>query len=244
MTVITYLDLLTEQECLEVRSVVYELKKLWQPRNINSTFFTLGSTAYQDAFGYGASIYYGKAKLFNPILFKHFEWLYKRLSELLAKELGEPACYQQKFALPGFHIFLTPESDLSKHYLKYSLEEERCLAHSDEQYKLLDWESFGGCNSCKTISFTLAITLPHFGGGLDVWDFNSKDRSGLSEPEFRQILCSREKTFYPYQLGKVAIHSGLFFHQIAPIQKIHVGDERITLQGHGLFCQGTWHLYW
>jgi hypothetical protein len=40
------------------------------------------------------------------------------------------------------------------------------------------------------------------------------------------------------------LHSGHILHQIAPVAETDPEDERITLQGHGLYCAGTWFLYW
>lgn len=97
---------LTEEECLKVQSVIYDLKKFWS-RKASARFYTLGTASYIDAATQDKArqFYYGKAKFLNPILRERFNWLYKRLSDTLAKELGKPTCYRKTFALPGFHIF-------------------------------------------------------------------------------------------------------------------------------------------
>jgi hypothetical protein len=45
-------------------------------------------------------------------------------------------------------------------------------------------------------------------------------------------------------VGGMALHSGFNYHQVAPMQNAQPDDVRITFQGHGLFCQGSWQLYW
>jgi hypothetical protein len=32
--------------------------------------------------------------------------------------------------------------------------------------------------------------------------------------------------------------------QIAAVDRAYPDDERITLQGHGLYCDGAWTIYW
>jgi hypothetical protein len=244
---INYTDFLTEDECLDVHSVIYELKKFWQYRDNTYTYSTLGSPSSCDAHHYGFSSYCAKANLFNPILYKHFGWLYQKLSETLTLELDEPVCYQQKFSLPGFHIFTEPKVNLNPILGYYALSPEeldRDRAHTDQQHKLLDWTFLGEINSCKSFSFTVAIALPESGGGLDVWNLSSEEVVGLSNTEVHQLLCSRERFFFPYQAGQLVFHSGLFYHQVPLRHSLQDGDERITLQGHGLFSQGMWHLYW
>jgi hypothetical protein len=48
----------------------------------------------------------------------------------------------------------------------------------------------------------------------------------------------------PYTVGRVVVHSGHLLHQAAGVTKVAVTDERITLQGHGVFADGAWRLYW
>ena len=72
--------------------------------------------------------------------------------------------------------------------------------------------------------------------------------AGISEEEMRQRMHSMKKNFtahyHAYEVGKLALSSGLYVHQAAPGRNLQLDDERITLQGHGIFYQGTWQLYW
>lgn len=223
---------LAEEECLEISSRVYELKKIWHTR---ANFYTLGAASYLDAASQdnGNLSYYGKAKLFNPILREQFAWLYDRLSHTLAKELGQPVCYRSTLALPGFHIFPVPKNSYRG----------GGGMHLDLQYKSLNWEPSAEIDFDNPISFTLPIALPEFGGGLNISDLRPSDLNGLSFEERTQVL-DKSKKHYPYKLGYMTIHRGLFYHGIAAKQNNSGETDRITLQGHGLLCQDTWHLYW
>ena len=55
---------------------------------------------------------------------------------------------------------------------------------------------------------------------------------------------SRTRTFHPYTPGVLMLHSGHTLHQIAAVDKAYPDDERITLQAHGLHCDGGWTIYW
>ena len=59
-----------------------------------------------------------------------------------------------------------------------------------------------------------------------------------------EIAQSRTRTFHPYTPGVLMLHSGHTLHQIAAVDQAYPDDERITLQGHGLYCDGAWTIYW
>ncbi|MBC1224358.1 hypothetical protein GNF10_27250 [Nostoc sp. UCD121] len=231
---ITNVPFMTEEECLTIYTAIYELKKMWSRRHENK--YTLGAASYIDANTniYPYVSYYGKAKLFNPILQEHFGWLYQRLGDILSKELKNNICYQDNLALPGFHIFISGPK---------SIDREKSL-HVDFQGKFLKWDSSESINFHEPISFTLAIKLPECGGGLDVLDMRYEEYIKLSPKEQKQIFNSDLVKIYPYKLGDLLIRSGNIFHEVAAMPHIQLGEERITLQGHGLLCQDTWYLYW
>lgn len=231
---ITNIPLLLEKQCLKVYTGIYKIKKMWCRRHENK--YTLGAASYLDA---NTNIdplisYYGKAKLFNPILRENFDWLYQKLADTLTKELGKYTCYQETFALPGFHIFFSGPKNINL----------QKFLHVDFQGKLLKWDFPESIDFNESISFTLAIKLPQCGGGLDVLDMRYEDYIKLSKEEQVQIFSSKHVKFYPYKLGDLLIRSGNIFHEIAPMPNIQPGEERITLQGHGLFYKDTWYLYW
>lgn len=230
---ISSLSVLTLAECQEIRSLVYTLKECWLQRNPFVPFYTLGAASYIDA-AKNQQDYYRKAQQYNPILRDRLEWLYKRLAETIAQFLKAPTSYQHSLALPGFHIYLACKL----------FEQPIASIHCDLQYKLVNWESPNQTDFTQPISFTLAISLPKFGGGLNIWEVRHQEIMEIPRSEIQQLIKSRAKRFYPYQVGQLIIHSGHTIHQAAPAKNIQPDDERITVQGHGIFSQGSWQLYW
>ena len=148
------------------------------------------------------------------------------------QQLNAPTCYSDNLALPGFHIFL----------FHPAFEQSTAKLHRDLQYRQHQWHEDQENN--RHISFTLALKLPKFGGGMNIWDLHHREVDKLSQTKMESLALSRKKEFYPYQLGKLALHSGHFVHQIAPGKNMQPDDQRITLQGHGTCDRGVWHLYW
>ena len=227
------LNLLTPLECEQTVTTIERLKSWWIPQKPGLPFYSLGSGSYFHA---GASqllenSYHTQLKQYNPLLQKHFAWFYRRLAETLARYLDAPICYPEHLALPGFHIILAHPTF------------ERPLAdiHLDLQHQQHQWHD--GYHR-QHISFTLAVQLPQFGAGMNYWNLHYDELEGRSLGEMKQMTQTRQKQFFPYQLGKLVLHSGLFAHQIAPFVEIQPDDLRITLQGHGTCDRGVWHLYW
>ena len=112
------------------------------------------------------------------------------------------------------------------------------------QYQTQDWDGFKSVDFNRPISFTLAVALPKYGGGLSVWDVWHEEMVGRSPEEIKALIKSRERKHHAYRVGHMVLHSGHMVHQIAPMVNAQPDDERITLQGHGLLCDGTWRVYW
>jgi hypothetical protein len=224
------LPLFSPAECQVVRSTVIKLRASWFQRTPLLPFYTLGAASYLDAQENEAK-YIERACLYNPVLQEHFGWLYERLADSLARRLGAPATYGPNVALPGFHVFLAHPA-----YMKVP-----SSIHVDSQYQNLNWS--WAHKVSQPISFTVAISLPNEGSGINFWRLSGADLAGLPQEEVNRML--REKrTFFPYAIGCLHLHFGHLIHQVATPKQLLKGDERITLQGHGLLCDGTWQLYW
>lgn len=233
---ITSLQLLSPEECTRLDGTIKELRDCWIQRgNPQTSFFTLGAASYLD----DPAEYPAVARRLNPLLIERFGWVYERLVDLLGRRLRAPVTFAEGLGHPGFHIwgtssiFTTPVASV----------------HFDLQY-LRTWpENAPGVDFDRPLSFTLAIRLPQRGGGLNIWDV-TYDRY----VQFRRRLDARlvpadlavllPPMRHPYTVGAVAMHSGLMLHQIGEIDQVFPGDERITLQGHALWCRGAWQLYW
>lgn len=182
MSVLKYIDLLRETECLEVRSQIHSMINLWEQLEPMLPFYILGSPIYKEGKLDNLTFYNNKVKLFNPIMREHFGWLYQRLSNALAKEFGEPACYRETLALPGFHILIWHDD--------YKLHPSWGIGsppHCDRQYKLLNSEILKEINLDKVITFTLSITMANTNCGLDIWDLHTTEVIGLSQTEINEL---------------------------------------------------------
>ncbi len=226
------LPLLSASACQQIRTELYAMQSAWIRRNPYLPFYTLGVASYLDA-AKDVQTYYQKAQNYNALLLARFSGLYQQLGEALADYLAAPISYNPAFALPGFHIY------------QFCVVFEQAIAsvHVDSQYQHLDWPQ-PTTDFTAPISFTLTISLPESGGGLNVWDIHHAELADLAAAELLQLTQTREKVFYPYQVGTLIIHSGWALHQAAPAHHLQPKDDRITLQGHGLFSQGQWQLYW
>jgi hypothetical protein len=233
VSLITERPLLTAEECRKVRDDVHALNKFWQPlkRDLRITHYSLGTPSYIG--GENPAIYAAQARLLNPLLQARFAWLYGRLAEGLSSELGEPTAYRPTFSLPGFHIYVR----------RSGLTAEGGCIHHDGQYRLLDWAPDAEFD--RPISYTLPVTLPRTGGGLNYWDlFRSEIKTGVKREDLEPILRTREQRHHRYGVGRLVVQWGEFFHQIAGTVDPQDDDERITLQGHAVRCGSEWILYW
>jgi hypothetical protein len=193
--------------------------------------YTLGAASYLDAHPDEAP-YRRAAALYDPILREHFGGLYERLQEAMAVRLGAPTAYRPGGALPGFHLFLAHPG----------FTQSAAHVHADLQYNQLDW-SWARMVS-RPISFTLAIALPRDGGGINLWDVSARQFMSWPEADAPRLLGAATTRYFAHTVGYVTLQFGHLMHQIATPTRFVEGDERFTLQGHGLLCDGVWQLYW
>ncbi|ADI39254.1 putative uncharacterized protein [Waddlia chondrophila 2032/99] len=226
-------DCLLPEECLQIQQQLHSLKDKWEPRLGDLPFYTLGAASYLDAGKKGEFFYKMKAKRFNPLLKEHFDSLYQKVAEVLEKETGKPVVYEENYGYPGFHIFLFSE------VFEFNI----ASVHFDLQFQELSWR-YKNVDQLHPLSITLPIALPGSGGGMFCWDIHYRDVKELPRSELEKRSQEEEPVLIEYSPGQIVVHEGLFLHQIAPAEEMKENDERITLQGHGLFCDGAWHLYW
>ena len=225
-----YVDVLSEPECAEVRAAVHGLTRHLARDRIGFASYKLKPFDKYRIAGIGRLLYHWNARRLNPVLRARLGWMYDRIERRLAEALAAPTCYPADLALPGFHVFSRPILEKSIHF--------------DEQHRQLDWGKSGHVDLDHPLSFTLAIALPAAGAGLNLWDVDRNECRGLSAAEREELRRSRRKIVVPYRVGKMVCHSGYRLHQIADAADFAPGDERITLQGHGIMRDGVWQLYW
>jgi hypothetical protein len=238
MGMLTEIPLLTHSDCDRACQDVHELRSLWIPRGpAPASFFTLGVASYQDLGqrleGFTQRNYYGDAPELYRSITQKFTTLFQSLRGALQTHLGAETYFDCRVGVPGFHIFdlpAIPTTDVAS-------------IHFDLQYQLLNWNDGDPPPDCSSpISFTLPLRLPKRGGAMNVWDLTYEAVAG------EQNIMDYAKTHRPmrhsYTLGQLVIHSGHFLHQIAGVPEVEAGDQRITLQGHGLRRGERWLLYW
>lgn len=227
-------DFLTPEECARTREIIWGLKSHWINRgHLMLPIFTLGTASYLDATEEDKSHYLQLAEKYNPILMSNFPGLYEKLIETLTNILGMPVAFEKTFGLPGFHLFLSCKC----------FESPIARIHFDRQYRLLKWEDYEEIDFDHPISFTCPVTVPSSPIGLNYWDIGDEFQD-FSRGELEKLRESKEMHFIPYHLGKLFLHRGLTLHQVAPMIDIQETDERFTLQGHGLICDGIMRIYW
>jgi hypothetical protein len=237
------LDVFTAEECAHIAHCVNALAPHWIERKPGA-LHTLGTAAYLDvpdaktsehfAMPIDPALYYRRTAELNPLLREHFGRVHERLADSLAAHLGAPCRYTTRCALPGFHIFsAAPEWSAQAAH----------VPHFDRQFAGLDWRASGEIDFHRSISFTLAVKLPVEGGGLKTWEVDYYALMAMPIEQRKDFIRAQPRTLHTYRVGGWVCHSGNALHQIAPWQ-CHPGDQRITLQGHGLFYDGAWNLYW
>lgn len=236
--------IISSAQAADVADKVNSLKHLWVRRS-ELKLHTLGAAAYLDAptaetrqqfeiEDYDSERYQAGVKRFNPLLWSNFEWLYHCLRDTLEDFLGGDCIFLAEKALPGFHVF--------EHH-EYLSNWRNQIPHFDRQYECLHWPFQMSTFSTEHISFTLPVKLPRTGGGLLLWETELRDMLCNDKQIAKRIAKQASREEISYEVGKLFIHSGHRLHQISP-WKSNPGDQRITMQGHALFHEGEWIVYW
>eukprot|EP00615_Pteridomonas_danica_P005124 CAMPEP_0114331406 /NCGR_PEP_ID=MMETSP0101-20121206/2389_1 /TAXON_ID=38822 ORGANISM="Pteridomonas danica, Strain PT" /NCGR_SAMPLE_ID=MMETSP0101 /ASSEMBLY_ACC=CAM_ASM_000211 /LENGTH=231 /DNA_ID=CAMNT_0001461725 /DNA_START=524 /DNA_END=1216 /DNA_ORIENTATION=- len=197
----------------------------------------------------------------RPKLLSEFDFLYKKLTTALSKHLHQKTVLLpgNVSAPPGFHLYLNHRA--------YSLPVFRM--HSDETFeqflqktdvstggavrKAIEKEASASppntkgmkssplCDVESRISFTLPIHMPERGGGgLNYLDFS--DTSKVYCKHGNASLCGvvrREES----KVGSLYVHNATLLHQVGHWPYHLLDGHRITLQGFGFNCGGTWYIY-
>ncbi len=247
------LQVLDAAGCEAVRAKLESLRALWTKRHPSAPFYTLGASNYFDIAHNPELPYYRMAAELNPVLMEHFGDLLRAVARTLADHVHMPVGFTERLAHPGFHIFEADESFRTIRGLTHRewFQERDNPAfvaspiHCDTPHYVVDW---GGDASRvamnRPISFTLAIAMPATGAGMYVWDLRMAETAGLTDAQLHAALAGRRKTLRGYRHGAMAVHDGMSYHQVAPMDDPQPGEMRITLQGHGVPVGGVMRLFW
>ena len=236
------LPFLTPTECIELRDKVLNMGPAWFHRN--GHFFTLGYATYLDHRNFKDPAPGQGIKERNLLLTSVFAGVYDKLTSAMELHLGKKVIFDESLPLPGFHVFTHL---FGKSGFEYS--------HFDGQFYYLDWNKYKHVDFANPVSVTVAIALPEHGSGLDIWPEScqvegKKDEGGNHFQSFSYIAPggaitdTTPCTYFPYDLGNLVIHSGLFRHAIHRNPPDSEPSFRITLQCHALLCDDQWVLYW
>src|ERR1043165_9380510 len=124
------LEVLTAAEANEVEAGVDAERAQWQRRHPHSPLFTLGTASYVEGPRTGFSGYMAEASRTNPMLSTRFDRLFERIRMKVAAFVGGDARYEDRLALPGFHVMFPYES-------------APATVHFDQQYEEIDWSIWG-----------------------------------------------------------------------------------------------------
>ena len=206
----------------------------------------MGAVSYLDAVK-SITRYNKHRDYLNPVLIKKFNWIYDIIIEKLHREFQEPVVIDGFLSHPGFHIFSAKIGDtIEPEYLKM-FEQPLGSVHVDVQYEehIEYWKTFKEVDFENTLSFTIPIKLPKHGGGLYTWKDKVNPYS-FNYTTNENKLDELESPSVPnlYTEGEMIYFIGHLLHQMMPGVNVQPDDRRITVQGHGVKCDGTWRLYW
>ena len=110
------------------------------------------------------------------------------------------------------------------------------------------------CDPESKISFTLLISLPDEGSGLNFVDFSTDGKGTDCKTDAEKVYGSLEawrchlKNREKYQAGRMVVHAGRLLHSIGEWSYSGYNTSRITMQGFGFRCiredKDIWYVYW
>jgi hypothetical protein len=247
-----FLPVLDGNQAADVVAGVDAEVRLWTRREMFPIdFYTLGAASYLDAVA-DLETYRERARSTNPALEARFGWLYELLVSRLSLLFGD-CCLAEDLAYPGFHVFGHRPGTKNSTFTIRAMQALTASIHSDRQFEPHQavWSKFADVDLQNTLTFTLALQLPRHGAGLCVWDeeFRCDERDSAFRRQLRSQVDYQKTKGVPspvvitYEVGFLFYFMGLARHQIAPSFALDEDDRRITLQGHGVRCDGVWQLY-
>lgn len=183
---------------------------------------------------------------------RYQERLYNKVLDALRSHLApHPVRFLRKLNVTGWPFRIVPYSHLENHTLMRKVTYVGSPPHRDALWGRLGFEEMCSCKpslwdpySRHTISYTLALKVPQAGADLRIW------RNPLDDFQVRdwmlQFLENHEQfDDVPYVEGVMVIHNGQEYHAAGEdnIFETHSNEHRITMQGHGVFCDGEWVVF-
>jgi hypothetical protein len=212
------LPILSYSDTEKISERVERLRGCWIKRS-GDGFYTLGRATYLDCEAEPSDQLFQIISVSNEVMATHFTDLYELIRNVLGQALGAPVNLTNTYALPGFHLFFGDRVNAAS----------AADPHYDMQYKRLKWAD--GLDEAPPISFTLPVSVPRCGAGLEYW---------------HDIVGNENRTaqLETYSVGTLTVHTRHVLHRIANLGPVASNELRYTLQGHGRKLGGSWLLYW
>ncbi len=253
-------DILSKKQCEDTVDIIDGLRKYWINDSRYSVdngdiglppLWSLGAVSYRDVRENGSE--YRRIKSGeNRILLTNFKYIYDSLLEKLEPHIGSVEL-EKTLALPGFHIFGERTHVDNQVRVIFSPDQVFSMVHKDMlnsmHYSHLS-KIYKNVDKKENISITLSIALPFRGSGICIWD-DSITKENPKEEFSKDIINNKiyenfefgQPKIIEYKQGSAFCFSGNIYHQIAPALIVNPGDRRITMQAHGMFCDGAWRLF-
>lgn len=239
-----FVQILSKEECAYAVEVVNKCSDAWIARGDNigddHFFYTLGAVSYIDC-RKSRDYYVDNMKKYNEMMHKNFSWMYDIILEKMEEIIGYSKI-SNSLAPPGFHIFSPLPGSLLSEKAESTLQKTSAPVHVDIQHKSHScvWNKYKSVDMKNVLSFTIPVLLPECGGGLKIWD--------KIDPKLYSLLDRDEKQKDPpltvrYTTGEAFFHKGRLMHQILNNGETSPQYKRITIQGHGVKCDGIWQIY-
>jgi hypothetical protein len=213
---VSRIGLIDDAACRVQLALLEAERACWIRRGAD--FHTLGAATYLDVCSGSDPLRYASNRAAcNPVLERCFGPLLEMVRVTLEGVHGAACRFHHALALPGFHIFLGRSLD---RVMRDNLHLDLQHSHLDQGYAV-DSPSF---------TFTLPLELPRAGGGIEICRAAPGDKRGTVAA-------------YEYRCGELFLHSGRALHR-----RVHrtatPACRRITLQGHGVWDDEHWVIYW
>lgn len=221
-------DFLNQEELLDIKNKVFELKNLWKYTNSNIKEKDLGidsiTTQMLSPAMYSSTefFYMINVKKFRPLMQEHFNTYYDKIKSKIEEVYNKPVVYLDKTNYPGFHIYALRENQPSSSYDYYNF-------HKDKFPFLQHITDVG-----EIVSVIIPITIPSLGGSLL---YTTQDH--IPERNKTPDLIVRLE----YKPGILAQWGSDIIHSIEPFN-LNENECRITIQMHLNIKENEINIFW
>jgi hypothetical protein len=214
--------------------------------------------------------YINVKNLYNKILVNNFQWVYDKIIQKIYSVYGEEAEISDKsnMAFPSFHIFPAfegceniwhpPHIDAIQHYHLENLRNIYDDVNEDDFLTitlsikvpksgagLYYWDLPKDKKYSVAEAKTFFKELIYLTNKIKLIDDDNVNHDFWEIYSHKHYFESVTKpNIVDYKEGYMILFKDPMLHQIMPFNKPYTLDEeRITIQGHGIMCDGKWQLY-